>query len=149
MFVLDDSRAVVLLQFSSAAFLRALRVFSVSFAIAFVRINTSVTTSNTLQQRRIPMLDLRRQYEQIGAELQKAVAEVLASQAYVLGPAVKNFELEAAAELQVKHAIGCASGTDALWLALAAVEIKAGDAVVTTPFSFFATASCITRVGAT
>jgi dTDP-4-amino-4,6-dideoxygalactose transaminase len=99
--------------------------------------------------RRIPMLDLRRQYEQIGSELQDAVAEVLASQAYILGPAVKNFELEAAADLNVKHAIGCASGTDALWLALAALEIKAGDAVVTTPFSFFATASCITRVGAT
>src|SRR3954471_14080607 len=95
------------------------------------------------------MLDLRRQYEQIGRELQDAVAEVLASQAYVLGPAVKNFELEGAADLNVKHAIGCASGTDALWLSLAALEIKAGDAVVTTPFSFFATASCITRVGAT
>src|SRR5690242_7384112 len=94
------------------------------------------------------MLDLRRQYEQIGSDLQEAVAEVLASQAYILGPAVKNFELEGAADLNVKHAIGCASGTDALWLALAALDIKAGDAVVTTPFSFFATASCITRVGA-
>lgn len=95
------------------------------------------------------MLDLRRQYEQIGAEMQRAVAEVLESQAFILGPAVKEFEREAAADLHVKHAIGCASGTDALWLALAALEIKPDDAVVTTPFSFFATASCITRMGAT
>jgi dTDP-4-amino-4,6-dideoxygalactose transaminase len=95
------------------------------------------------------MLDLRRQWQQIGGEVQKAVAEVLESQAFVLGPAVKNFERDAAANLGVRHAVGCASGTDALWLALAALEIKGGDAVVTTPFSFFATASCITRVGAT
>jgi dTDP-4-amino-4,6-dideoxygalactose transaminase len=81
--------------------------------------------------------------------MQAAVLAVLESQAFVLGPAVKNFERDAAANLSVRHAIGCASGTDALWLALAALEIGPGDAVVTTPFSFFATASCITRVGAT
>jgi dTDP-4-amino-4,6-dideoxygalactose transaminase len=110
-----------------------------------------VNTKNTVQQatRRVPMLDLRRQYESIRDELQAAVLAVLDSQAFVLGPAVKDFERDAAANLSVKHAIGCASGTDALWLALAALEIGPGDAVVTTPFSFFATASCITRVGAT
>jgi dTDP-4-amino-4,6-dideoxygalactose transaminase len=95
------------------------------------------------------MLDLRRQYENIRAELHCAVLEVLDSQAYVLGPAVQEFERAASADLGVQHAIGCASGTDALWLALAALKIGPGDAVVTTPFSFFATASCITRVGAT
>lgn len=110
-----------------------------------------MNTKNTVQQatRRVPMLDLRRQYESIRDELQAAVLAVLDSQAFVLGPAVKDFERDAAANLSVKHAIGCASGTDALWLALAALEIGPGDAVVTTPFSFFATASCITRVGAT
>jgi dTDP-4-amino-4,6-dideoxygalactose transaminase len=110
-----------------------------------------VNTKNTVQQatRRVLMLDLRRQYESIRDELQAAVLAVLDSQAFVLGPAVKDFERDAAANLSVKHAIGCASGTDALWLALAALEIGPGDAVVTTPFSFFATASCITRVGAT
>jgi dTDP-4-amino-4,6-dideoxygalactose transaminase len=95
------------------------------------------------------MLDLRRQYEGIRDEMQAAVLAVLESQAFVLGPAVRDFERDAAANLSVRHAIGCASGTDALWLALAALEIGPGDAVVTTPFSFFATASCITRVGAT
>ena len=95
------------------------------------------------------MLDLRRQYEQIRDEMQTAVLGVLESQAFILGPAVKDFERDAAVDLGVKHAIGCASGTDALWLALAALEIGPGDAVVTTPFTFFATASCITRVGAT
>lgn len=110
-----------------------------------------MNTKNTVQQatRRVLMLDLRRQYESIRDELQAAVLAVLDSQAFVLGPAVKDFERDAAANLSVKHAIGCASGTDALWLALAALEIGPGDAVVTTPFSFFATASCITRVGAT
>ena len=73
--------------------------------------------------RRVPMLDLRRQYEQIGEELQQAVAEVLASQAYILGPVVKEFERESAANLSVKHAVGCASGTDALWIITAAQRL--------------------------
>lgn len=115
------------------------------------KITFPVNTKNTVQQatRRVPMLDLHRQYEQIRDEMQTAVLAVLESQAFILGPAVKDFERDAAVDLGVKHSIGCASGTDALWLALAALQIGPGDAVVTTPFTFFATASCITRVGAT
>ena len=95
------------------------------------------------------MLDLKRQYEPLHAELLEAVGTVLASQQFILGEPVASFERAAAAQLGVKHAIGCSSGTDALWLALAAAEIKMGDAVVTTPFSFFASTSAIPRAGAT
>nr|HPM03734.1 DegT/DnrJ/EryC1/StrS family aminotransferase [Candidatus Cloacimonadota bacterium] len=74
--------------------------------------------------------------------------KVLNSHQYILGPAVKEFEEQMQEYLQVKHAVGCANGTDALVLALKALEIGNGDEVITTPFTFFATASCIHRVGA-
>ena len=97
----------------------------------------------------VPMLDLKRQYQPIHAELLDAVARVLENQQFILGEPVAAFESAAAAQLGVAHAIGCSSGTDALWLALAAAGIGAGDAVVTTPFSFFASVSAILRAGAT
>jgi dTDP-4-amino-4,6-dideoxygalactose transaminase len=95
------------------------------------------------------MLDLERQYQPLREELLKALTSVLDSRQFILGSAVAAFEKSAAAHLGVAHAIGCSSGTDALWLAVAAAGIGAGDAVVTTPFSFFASVSAILRAGAT
>lgn len=97
----------------------------------------------------VPMLDLKRQYAPIQNELLEALAHVLETQQFILGEPVAAFERAAAAQLGVAHAIGCSSGTDALWLALAAAGIGPGDAVVTTPFSFFASVSAILRAGAT
>ena len=94
------------------------------------------------------MLDLQRQYEQIRAEVLAAVGRVCASQHYILGEEVEAFEREMAEFCGAKFAVGCASGTDALWLALAAAGVGPGDQVVTTPFSFFASASAIDRAGA-
>ena len=96
----------------------------------------------------IPMLDLQRQYPQIKDEIAAALAKVCESQWFVGGPEVAAFEQEAAQYLGAKRAVGCASGTDALWLAMVASGIKTGDTVLTTPFSFFATASSILRAGA-
>ena len=94
------------------------------------------------------MLDLARDYRPLAADIEEALANVAASQQYIMGPDVQRFEEEAASYLHVKHALGCASGTDALWLCLAAHDIGPGDEVVTSPFSFFATASSIIRAGA-
>jgi len=94
------------------------------------------------------MLDFSRQYAEIRDEVLAAIEQVCSSQKFVLGPAVESFEHAAALACQASHAIGCASGTDALWLALAAANIGPGDAVITTPFSFFATVSSILRCGA-
>ena len=85
----------------------------------------------------VPMLDLERQYAPLRQELLDALTGVLDRRQFILGGAVETFERAAAEQLGVKHAIGCSSGTDALWLALAAAGIGSGDAVVTTPFSFF------------
>ena len=102
-----------------------------------------------MKSQPVPMLDLKRQYGPLHGELLDAVGEVLKSQQFILGEPVAAFERAAAAQLGVAHAIGCASGTDALWLALAAAGIGPGDGVVTTPFSFFASVSAILRAGAT
>ncbi len=95
------------------------------------------------------MLDLKRQYRPLHDELMAAIGRVLENQQFILGEPVTAFENAAAAQLGVAHAMGCSSGTDALWLALAAAGIQAGDAVLTTPFSFFASTSAILRAGAT
>ncbi len=95
------------------------------------------------------MLDLKRQYRPLHRELLDAVGAVLETQQFILGEPVAVFEKAAADQLGVAHAVGCSSGTDALWLALAAAGIGPGMAVVTTPFSFFASVSCILRAGAT
>jgi dTDP-4-amino-4,6-dideoxygalactose transaminase len=94
------------------------------------------------------MLDLARQYAPIREEILAALAEVLDQRQFILGQPVAAFERLAAQSLRVAEAIGCSSGTDALWLALAAAEIGPGSAVVTTPFSFFASVSSIVRAGA-
>ena len=96
----------------------------------------------------IPMVDLKTQYARLKAEIDRGVAEVLQSCAFVLGPNVKAFEDEAAAYLGVKHAIGCASGTDALHLALRAAGAGEGDEVITSAFTLIATAEAIAYVGA-
>jgi dTDP-4-amino-4,6-dideoxygalactose transaminase len=95
------------------------------------------------------MLDLKRQYLPLHEELLEALGHVLDTQQFILGEPVTGFERGACEQLSVAHAVGCSSGTDALWLALAAAEIGAGAAVVTTPFSFFASVSAILRAGAT
>ena len=94
------------------------------------------------------MLDLKRQYAPLQKELIEALGHVLETQQFILGEPVAAFEKAASEQLGVKHALGCSSGTDALWLALAAAGIGPGDAVVTTPFSFFASVSAILRAGA-
>jgi dTDP-4-amino-4,6-dideoxygalactose transaminase len=95
------------------------------------------------------MLDLKRQYRPLHQELLDAVAHVLETQQFILGEPVAAFERAAQEQLGVAHALGCSSGTDALWLALAAAGIGPGTAIVTTPFSFFASVSAILRAGAT
>jgi dTDP-4-amino-4,6-dideoxygalactose transaminase len=94
------------------------------------------------------MLDLSRQYEKIRPEILAAIEKVCASAHYIMGEDVAAFEGELAGFTGSTAAVGCASGTDALWLALVAAGIQPGDAVVTTPFSFFASASAIVRAGA-
>lgn len=98
--------------------------------------------------KKIPTLDLTRNYARIKDEVQEAVNSVLESQYFILGPDVARFEEECGNYLGEVSAVGCASGTDALLLALMALDIGEGDEVITTPYSFFATVSCITRLGA-
>jgi dTDP-4-amino-4,6-dideoxygalactose transaminase len=117
-----------------------------------------VTQSSTAKRRAsqsatgkfdsIPLLDLHRQYQQIREEVLAAVERVCTSQQFVLGAEVEAFEQEIATFTHTIAAVGCASGTDALWLALLAAGVHAGDAVITTAFSFFASASAIVRAGA-
>jgi dTDP-4-amino-4,6-dideoxygalactose transaminase len=99
-------------------------------------------------QTKVPILDLKPQYNSIKAEIREAIDRVLESGAFIMGPDVKLFEAEVAKYLGVKHAIGVNSGTDALVIGLRALGIGAGDEVITTPFSFFATAESISSVGA-
>src|ERR1700678_350443 len=94
------------------------------------------------------MLDLSRQFAPLRQEILEAIGQACDSQHFILGPHVADFETAAAAACAIPHAIGCASGTDALWLALAASGIGSTHAVITTPFSFFASASAILRAGA-
>ena len=96
----------------------------------------------------VPLLDLQAQYVFLRDDLLQAVERVMSSQRFVLGDEVRGLENSIAGYCQTKHAVGCASGSDALLLALMALDVKAGDEVITTPFSFFATAACITRLGA-
>ena len=95
------------------------------------------------------MLDLRRQYVGIRDEVLAAIARVCDSQSFILGPEVEALEREIAALTGAVDAVGCSSGTEALWLALVAAGVKPGDSVITTAFSFFASASAIVRAGAT
>lgn len=97
----------------------------------------------------VPLLDLNQQYDEIGDELNDAVLSVLRSQQFILGPAVKGLESTFAPFCGTAHAVGCGSGSDALLLALMALGVGAGDEVITSSFTFFATAGMIVRAGAT
>lgn len=98
---------------------------------------------------KVPFLDLKAQYERIKDEIDQAITEVVSEQYFILGPKVQALEEAIAAYSSVRHGIGVASGSDALSLSLMAVGIGAGDEVITTPFTFFATAGSISKVGAT
>ncbi|NES41038.1 DegT/DnrJ/EryC1/StrS family aminotransferase [Moorena sp. SIO2C4] len=97
----------------------------------------------------IPPLDLTRQYQVIGEQVSAAVGDVLSSGRYIGGPVVEHFEQQFAAYTGTLECIACNSGTDALYLALRALDIGPGDEVITTPFTFIATAEVIAEVGAT
>ena len=97
---------------------------------------------------RVPVLDLAAQYASIRHEIEPVLLRVAASQQFVLGPEVEALEGEIAASIGVEHAIGCASGTDALVLALRACGVRPGDEVVTSPFTFFASAGAAAQLGA-
>jgi dTDP-4-amino-4,6-dideoxygalactose transaminase len=118
-----------------------------------VEVITEAEVKSTVehQDKAMPLqfLDLRQQFEQIRDEVMRAVTSVLETQRFVLGPEVEQLEAEISDYVGCRFAVACASGTDALILALMAAGIKAGDEVITTPFTFVATASAIVRTGAT
>lgn len=108
-------------------------------------VSTQTAASKT---KPFPFLDLQAQFGQIRSEVMAAVERVFESQHFIMGPDVQQFEKEMADVLGCRYAFGCASGSDALVLALMALEIGAGDEVITTPFTFVATAGAIARLGA-
>ena len=97
----------------------------------------------------VPLLDLKAQYAPLRDEMVAAMNEVVEAQWFIMGPKVKELESEIAEYCHAKHAIGCASGSDALLLALMAIGIEPGDQIICPSYTFFATAGSIHRLGAT
>jgi dTDP-4-amino-4,6-dideoxygalactose transaminase len=104
---------------------------------------------NPRMRRTVPLLDLNLHYEKIWEEVESAIKRVFISKQFILGSEVKELEREIAAYCQTAYAIGCASGSDAILLSLMALGVGAGDEVITTPYTFFATVGSIVRLGAT
>src|SRR5450756_377177 len=102
----------------------------------------------SFQVTSVPLLDLQAQYQPIRDEVLAAITRVCDSQRFIMGPEVEGLERELAGMLEVKEAVGVSSGTDALLAAMMALNIGAGDEVITSTFSFFATAGCVVRLGA-
>ena len=98
---------------------------------------------------KVPLLDLTEQHRQLRPELEAAIGRVLDTNAFILGGEVAELEREVAGYCGSTYAVGCASGSDAILLALMALGVGPGDEVITTAYSFFATVSSITRLGAT
>ncbi|HEV2314820.1 MAG TPA: DegT/DnrJ/EryC1/StrS family aminotransferase [Candidatus Acidoferrales bacterium] len=105
-------------------------------------------TASDLAKLMPPFLDLKAQFSEIRDEILSAITEVLESQHFILGPEVEALEREISAHTGARFAIGCASGSDALLLALLGLEVQSGDEIITTPFTFVATAGAIARIGA-
>ncbi len=115
----------------------------------YTMINDKQITEKTDNQvSSVPLLDLKAQYVTIRQQIEPVLKDVVESQYFILGPKVKELEGKIAAYSQCGHAIGVSSGTDALLIALMAIDLKPGDEVITTPFSFFATAGVIARLNA-
>lgn len=110
---------------------------------------TEVLNAQTFGPQPVPLIDLTVQYRAIQAEINEAVQRVMTNQTFILGDEVSEFETDVATYCDARDAIGCASGSDALLLSLMALEIGPGDEVITSPFTFFATAGAIARTGAT
>ena len=104
---------------------------------------------NSTKAAPVKMADLGRRHRQLGKQFEQAALEVLADGRFLLGPHLQKFERECASLLEVEHALGCASGTDALTLALLALGVEPGDEVITSPFSFIASAESVFHAGAT
>src|SRR5829696_7278747 len=104
--------------------------------------------STTAAKMQVPLLDLKQQHAALREELHAALGRVLDSQQFILGEDVRLLESELARYTRARHAVGCGSGSDALLLALLATDVGAGAEVVTTPFTFFATAGAVVRAGA-
>src|ERR1700720_3790503 len=97
----------------------------------------------------VPFADLQLQYQTIKGEIDAAIAAVISSNAFIRGPYVDAFEREFAAAVDARHCVSCANGTDALYIAMAALQVKPGDEVITTAHSWISTSAMITHAGAT